>query len=102
MEENNSEQFVLEYGAMSSRFRCKADSKLTAYMVALIHYGRNNFMVMLYEPKAVVEHDQWFSPTGKIAKRLDEIFGGEGSVDKYVEEHTDAIRAAYLTIERIC
>lgn len=102
MAENNQEQFILEYGAMSSRFRCTADSKLTAYVVALMHYGISNYMVMLYEPKEAVEQDQWFNLTGKIAARLDEIFGGEGSVDKYVEEHADAIRAAYETIERIC
>ena len=96
------EKFILEYGVMSSRFRCTADNKLTAYIVALMHYGRNNFMVMLYEPRDVVENDQWFNPTGKIAKRLDEIFGGEGSVDKYVEEHSDEIREAFETIEQIC
>lgn len=97
-----TEKFILEYGVMSSRFRCTADNKLTAYMVALMHYGRNSFMVMLYEPKDIVKNDQWFNPTGKIAARLDEIFGGEGSVDKYVEEHTEEIREAFKTIQQIC
>ena len=35
-----------------------------------------------------------------LAKRLDEIFGGEGSFDKYLEEHVEEIRNAYKTIEQ--
>lgn len=91
-----------EYGAVSSKFSVLAKDKRTAYAVMLLHYGRSNHMIMLYEPKDVVENDQWFNLFGKISDRLDEIYGGEGEFDKYLELHQQEIAESYKTIERIC
>jgi hypothetical protein len=43
----------------------------------------------------------WTSFTGKVSERLDEIFGGEGSFDKYLEEHISEINECYKSIERL-
>lgn len=90
-----------EYGAMSSRWSIEADNKLTAYAAMVWHFNRNNHLIMLYEPKELVKDDQWFNIFGKVADRLDEIFGGEGSFDKYFSEHEDEIRTAYSTIKQL-
>ena len=91
-----------EYGAMSSRYSLEADNKYTAYAAMLIHYGRNNHLIALYEPKDIVKDDSWLNLFGKIAKRLDEIYGGDGNFDKYLEEHKDEITEACKTIKQIC
>lgn len=67
-----------KYGAVSSVWELEADNKLTAYAAMCCHFDRNSHLIALYEPKEVVEGDSWLNPFGKIAKRLDEIFGGEG------------------------
>lgn len=93
---------TFEYGAMSSKWSIEADNKLTAYAAMVWHFGRNAHLIALYEPKEIIEGDSWINPfTGKISKRLDEIFGGEGSFDRYAEEHIDEIKKAYDTIEQI-
>ena len=91
-----------EYGAMSSRYSIEADNKLTAYAGMIAHFGRNNHLIALYEPQDIVKNDSWLNPLGQVAKRLDEIYGGEGSFDKYVEEHLDEIREAMDTIKVLC
>lgn len=93
---------VFEYGAMSSKWSIEADNKLTAYAAMVWHFGRNNHLIMLYEPKEIIENDQWFNIFGKVSKRLDEIFGSEGSFDKYFEEHKPEIESAYKTITQLC
>lgn len=86
---------VFEYGAVSSKYSIEADNKLTAYVGMVAHFGRSAHLIALYEPKEIVKNDSWLNPfTGKISARLDEIFGGEGSFDKYVEEHSDEIKNA--------
>jgi hypothetical protein len=94
-----SNLITFEYGAMSSRFSCKAENKLTAYVAICIHYDAQNHLVMLYEPAEIVKNDVWTDFSGNVSARLDEIFGGEGSFDKYVDEHIEEIRACYDTIK---
>ena len=57
-------------------------------------------IVVIYEPESSKE-DMWTSFTGKVSERLDEIFGGEGSFDKYLEEHISEIKECYKSIERL-
>ena len=92
---------IFEYGAMSSRFSIEADNKFTAYAGMIFHFGRNNHLIALYEPEDIVKNDSWLNPFGYVSERLDEIYGGEGSFDKYVEEHIEEIRKAYKTIKRL-
>ncbi len=100
-ESKNTEQGeIYEYGAMSSKFSLKAKNKLTAYCVMLLHYGKSNHMVVIYTPESSKE-DQWASVDGKISERLDEIFGGEGSLDKYLKENRAEIIECYKTIEKL-
>lgn len=89
-----------EYGAMSSRFSLQASNKLTAYAAMVYHYDRSAFALVIYEPEEAKE-DSWTSFDGKIAARLDELFGGEGAFDKYVEEHIDEVKACMDTIKRL-
>ena len=89
-----------EYGAMSSKYSLEADNKLTAYAAMIAHYGRHAHLIALYAP-AESKQDQWLNPFGKIAARLDEVYGGEGAFDKYVEEHLDEIKAAVKTIKQL-
>lgn len=90
-----------KYGAGSSVYELEADNKLTAYAAMCYHFGRNSHLIALYEPKEVVEGDSWLNPFGKIAKRLDEIFGGEGSFDRYFEEHREEIVEAFKSTKQI-
>lgn len=93
---------VFEYGAVSSKYSIEADNKLTAYVGMIAHFGRSAHLIALYEPEEIVKEDSWLNPfTGKISKRLDEIFGGEGSLDKYVEEHKVEWEKAYNTIKQL-
>ena len=98
----NKKLVTFEYGAMSSRYSLQAESKLTAYVTMVAHFGNNNHMIALYEPQEIVKNDSWLNPLGYVSKRLDEIFGGEGSFDKYTDEHIEEIREAYKTIKQIC
>lgn len=96
------EKTRFEYGAMSSKYALYAADKLTAYAAMLLHYGRSNHLIALYEPENIVKDDQWINPFGAISARLDEIYGGEGSFDRYFEAHKEEIAEAYDTIEQIC
>lgn len=95
------ELITFEYGSMSSLYSLQAENKLTAYVAMCIHFGRNNHLIALYEPKEIVKNDSWLNPLGYVSKRLDEIFGGFGSFDKYVEEHFEEIKTAFETIKQL-
>jgi hypothetical protein len=89
-----------EYGAMSSKFSIEADNKLTAYAGMIIHFGpQAASMIALYEPEEC-QQDSWLFAS-PIDKRLDEIYGGEGTFYKYLNEHKDEIKAALETIEKL-
>lgn len=91
---------VYEYGAMSSKYSLKADNKLTAYATIILHYRNAPHLVVVYSPESCKE-DRWANMLGQISERLDEIFGGEGSFDKYLEDHVEDIQACYRTIKQI-
>jgi hypothetical protein len=88
-----------EYGAMSSKFSCKAENKLTAYVTMVMHYDSQAHLLVIYSPEEC-KKDCWMSITGNISDRLDEIFGGIGSFDEYVKNHIEEIRACYKSIRR--
>lgn len=90
-----------KYGAVSSVYELEADNKLTAYAAMCCHFDRNAHLIALYEPKEIVEKDSWLNPCGTISKRLDEIFGGDGSFGRYVEEHREEIAKAFISIKQI-
>jgi hypothetical protein len=94
-----SEIIKYEYGAVSSRYSLEADNKLTAYSTIVVHYMNSPHLVVVYVPE---DSDNWFSIDGNISERLDEIFGGVGSFEKYLAEHPEEIRACYETIRQLC
>lgn len=89
-----------EYGAMSSKFEVTASNKLTAYACMILHYDRSNHLVVIYSPESS-RADMWTSLVGKVAERLDEIYGGEASFDKYLGDNVDEIRESFETIKRL-
>lgn len=91
---------IIEYGAMSSKYSIEADSKLTAYCAMVGHFDRSAHLIAIYSPEEC-RQDAWMSFTGQISDRLDEIFGGEGSFDKYFEENIEAIKSAYQSIKQL-
>ena len=97
---NQTEMKTFEYGSMSSKFSCQAENKLTAYVTMCVHYDRGAHLLVIYSPEES-KSDEWTNLTGKISARLDEIFGGPGAFDKYVEENGPAIAACYKTIKRL-
>lgn len=89
-----------EYGAMSSKYSIEADNKLTAYAGMIIHFGPQSAnLIALYSPEEC-KSDSWLLST-PIDKRLDEIYGGDGSFFKYLEEHKDEIKASLDTIKQL-
>jgi len=89
-----------EYGAMSSKYSCEAENKLTAYAAMVCQYDSSAHLIAIYEPKES-KNDSWLTFDGKVSARLDEIFGGENSFDKYVESHIPEIRACLKTIKQL-
>lgn len=77
-----------------------AENKLTAYATMCLHYQDSAHMLVIYSPESCKE-DTWFSLSGAISDRLDELFGGEGSFDKYLSEHVPEIKLCYSTIKRL-
>jgi hypothetical protein len=92
---------TFEFGIMSSRYSCKAENKLTAYVVMCYFYGENSHMIALYEPKEIVKNDSWMCITGQVSARLDEIFGGENAFEKYIEPHIKEIKECYKSIKQL-
>lgn len=88
------------YGAMSSKFKLQAPNKLTAYATMIAHYQNSPHLMVIYSPETAKE-DSWFNPTGQISEKLDEIFGGKDSFEKYLEENIDEIKKCMDTIKRI-
>lgn len=90
-----------KYGAVSSVWELEADNKFTAYAAMCCHFNRSAHLIALYEPEEIVKNDCWLNPMGEISARLDEIFGGEGSFDRYLEEHREEVIKAYESIKQI-
>ncbi len=91
---------TFEYGAVSSKYSLKAENKLTAYATMVLHFQSSANLIAIYSPESCKE-DMWLSFTGKISERLDEIFGGEGSFEKYIQENMEAIKACYKTVKQL-
>ena len=89
-----------EYGVMSSKFRLYATNKLTAYATMVLHYSNSPHLVAIYSPEES-KSDSWLSFDGKCSERLDEIFGGKDSFDKYLKEHISEIRECYKGVKRL-
>ena len=90
---------VYEYGAMSSKYSIEADDKLTAYAGMIVHFGGNAAMIAIYSPEECKE-DSWLFASS-IDKRLDEVFGGDGTFFKYLDEHMDEIKTAIQSIKQL-
>jgi len=89
-----------EYGTMSSKFKLMAADKRTAYATMCLHYQRNSHLIAIYSPESSKE-DSWMSFNGKVSKKLDKVFGGEGFFDSYLQNNIDAIRKCYKSITRL-
>lgn len=89
-----------EYGAMSSRYSLIAENKFTAYATMCLHYRNAPHLVAIYSP-AENKSDSWMSFDGKCSERLDEIFGGKDSFDKYLQENIESIRKCYKSIKQL-
>jgi 16S rRNA G527 N7-methylase RsmG len=91
---------TFEYGAMSSKYSCQAENKLTAYATMCYHFNRSAHLIALYAPEEIIE-DSWLTFSGQISERLDEIFADAGGFDKYVEEHIPEIKKCYNSIKKL-
>lgn len=100
IEYNPSKMVEYTYGAMSTKWSLKAANKLTAYATMVCQYNESAHMVTIYTPEENRE-DRWLNLLGQISERLDEIFGGAGSFDKYCEDHREEIQACHDSIEKI-
>lgn len=89
-----------EYGAMTSKFSLMAANKLTAYATMVVHYAQSANMILIYSPESS-KKDRWTNLYGSISERLDEIFGGEGEFDTYLETHHEEIATCHNSIRRI-
>ncbi|SIS72704.1 MULTISPECIES: hypothetical protein [Chryseobacterium] len=89
-----------EYGAMSSKYSLQAKNKLTAYAAMCVHFQSSAHLIAIYSPIECKE-DSWLNPSGQISERLDEIFGGKDSFDKYFEENIQEIKKSYNSIKQI-
>jgi hypothetical protein len=100
MSDKNLAPVVYKYGAMSTKYSLVAKNKLTAYATMCLHYQGSSHMMVIYSPESCKD-DSWVNPSGHISKRLDEIFGGENSFDKYFEANNDEIKQCYESIKKI-
>jgi len=89
-----------QYGAMSSKYELEAENKLTAYATMVLHYQQSAHLIAIYEPLEAKE-DSWMNFTGQISERLDEIFGGLNSFDKYVEDNIEKIKECWKSVNKI-
>ena len=92
---------IFEYGIMSSKYSIEAENKLTAYAAMIIHFGPAAAgFIAIYSPDESRKNDSWLLAY-PIVKRLDEVFGGEGSFFKYLGKHQDEINKTLDTIKRL-
>ena len=92
---------IFEYGIMSSKYSIEAENKLTAYAAMILHLGpASTAFIAIYSPEELRKTDSWMFAY-PIVKRLDEVFGGEGSFFKYLGKHQDEINKTLDTIKRL-
>ena len=86
---------------MSSKYSIEAENKLTAYAAMIMHLGpASTAFITIYSPEESRKNDSWLLAY-PIVKRLDEVFGGEGSFFKYLGKHQDEINKTLDTIKRL-
>lgn len=100
MKNEKIEEIEYRFGAMSSEYKVVSDNKLVAYAAMAYYYGESAHMVAIYAPESS-KKDSWLDPLGRISERLDEIFGGEGSFDSFVEVNSLVISKCLNEIEEI-
>ena len=67
----------------------------------IMHLGpASTAFITIYSPEESRKNDSWLLAY-PLNKRLDEIFGGDGSFFKYLDEHQDEIKNALDTIEQL-
>ena len=92
---------IFEYGIMSSKYSIEAENKLTAYAAMIMHLGpASTAFITIYSPEESRKNDSQLLAY-PIVKRLDEVFGGEGSFFKYLGKHQDEINKTLDTIKRL-
>ena len=92
---------IFEYGIMSSKYSIEAENKLTAYAAMNIHFDPGSAgLITIYSPEESRKNDSWLLAY-PIVKRLDEIFGGDGSFFKYLDDHQDEIKKTLDTIKQL-
>lgn len=91
---------IYEYGAMSSKYQLEAKNKLTAYATMCAHFQSSAHLIAIYSPIECKE-DSWLNPMGQISERLDEIFGGKDSFDKYFDDNIEDIKECYNSIKQL-
>ena len=86
---------------MSSKYSIEAENKLTAYAAMIMHLGpASTAFITIYSPEESRKNDSWLLAY-PIVKRMDEVFGGEGSFFKYLGKHQDEINKTLDTIKRL-
>ena len=86
---------------MSSKYSIEAENKLTAYAAMIMYLGpASTAFITIYSPEESRKNDSWLLAY-PIVKRMDEVFGGEGSFFKYLGKHQDEINKTLDTIKRL-
>ena len=86
---------------MSSKYSIEAENKLTVYAAMIIHFDPGSAgLITIYSPEESRKNDSWLLAY-PIVKRLDEIFGGDGSFFKYLDDHQDEIKKTLDTIKQL-
>ena len=83
----------IEYGIMSTKWEIEADNMLTGIAVIVLSVPNAANAMVIYSPKDAPK----FAFSDNLEARLDEIYGGEGCFEKYLESHKTEIRECYLT-----
>ena len=89
-----------EFGIMSNKHSIKSKDKLTAYAAMVVQYMNNPNMIAIYSPEEA-KKESWMNIDGTTDKKLDAIFGGEGSFEKYLYENIDEIKACLKTVKKL-
>lgn len=88
------------YGAMGVKYALEAPDKYIAYATMNVHFQRKAHLILIYEPEECLI-DNWVNVEGKIAHKLDEIYGGEGEYDKFCDSHIPQIKECFQTIYQV-
>lgn len=85
---------------MSNLYSVEAEDKLTAYSVMVLYFMANPHLIALYEPREIVKNDSWLL-VKDVEERLDEVFGGVGAFQKYLNENRAEIKECFTTLKKL-